>query len=122
MEQGFVVAPIDFPLLDGLLADALAANGQTRHVVRRVDGKEENKGQDVDAQQDQYTIQQSTNNIGGHACPLSGSRAFLRSRRRAVCHTTSRPTPAPIATSHQGHHTGAFHARMESARSWVSSR
>ena len=46
--QRLVVAALGLPLDDLLLADALAADVQPRHVVRRVDGEEKKEGRQVD--------------------------------------------------------------------------
>jgi hypothetical protein len=54
--QRLVVAALGLPLLDLLLRDALAADVQPRHVVGRVDGEEQEEGEEVDADQDQQAV------------------------------------------------------------------
>lgn len=50
-----------------ILTDTLAPNGQPCHVVRRVHGKEQHKGQKVHTEENQGAIHQAPNDVGNHA-------------------------------------------------------
>src|SRR5690606_1140865 len=99
-KQRFVVAPLYFPLLDGFLADTLAANRETRHVVGGIDRKKQDKRQQVNAQQNEHPIQQAAHNIADHDTSVTGRvPATARSRFRAVRHRTTTPNTATAANS-----------------------
>jgi hypothetical protein len=46
--------------------DALAADVQPRHVVRRVDGEEQEEGRQVHAQQHQRAVGDASEDVGAH--------------------------------------------------------
>ena len=55
-KQRLVVAVLFFPVLNRFSGHAFAANIKARHVVRRVDRKEQHKGQQIDADQNQEAV------------------------------------------------------------------
>ncbi|KAG1249107.1 hypothetical protein G6F65_019257 [Rhizopus arrhizus] len=65
-EERLVVAALDLPFFHRVLAGALSADGQARHVVRRVDREEQDEGEEVHADQNQHAIQQPADYIADH--------------------------------------------------------
>ena len=55
-EQRFVVTVFFFPVLDRFGRHTLAADIEARHIIRRVDRKEQHKGEQIDADQNQEAV------------------------------------------------------------------
>ena len=55
-KQRLIVAVLFFPVLDRFSGHAFAADIEASHIVRRVDRKEQHKGQKIDADQDQDAV------------------------------------------------------------------
>src|SRR5690606_29718611 len=111
---------LGLPALDGLLADALPADGQARHVIGRIDRKEQDERKEIDAQQDQYPVQQAADDVGGHGrgspdgaggtAPGAAPKAVWRSRRLSATYDGQIARPSTSASRPSGHHTGVFHS------------
>src|SRR5690606_13712043 len=118
VKQRLVVASFNLPAINGAFADPLPTYRQAGHVIGCVDRKKQNKSQQIHADQDQHTVKQATNNIADHdGLAESGLLTTVaRTRERAMPQARPPPTMASTATSHNGHHTGTFHALIFSAR------
>src|SRR5690606_26222387 len=106
------------PLVHCLRGDALGPELGARHVIGRVDEKEQREGQHVDADQHDEPIDQAADDVGAHAPPV----AVRRSRRRIAATAGSTVSSSAAAISASGQTTGGFHSRRRSARSAGSSR
>src|SRR5690606_2027132 len=117
-EQRLVVASLGLPALDGALADALSAYGKTRHVVGRIHGKEQHESQQIHAYQYENAVHQPACDISDHgrSAKCASASAGALSRRRATCQAMTPPAPSRPASSHKGHHKGAFHSFIFCAR------
>ena len=106
--QRLVVAALGLPLVDLLLRDALAADVQARHVVGRVDGEEQEEGEQVDADQDRAArsrqrrievVQSSQVALHCHGERRRRRAAPWPARARASCATPAQPAAARRAAA-----------------------
>ena len=56
---------------DQKVRDALAANGEARHVVRGVDGKEQHEREQIDAQKNERAVNKAPDDIKHHGAEAS---------------------------------------------------
>ena len=75
-----MITPLLLPFFHGFGGNTLRTELRPRHVVWRVDEKEQRESKHIDADQHEYAIDQAADEVTGHDTPPA--TAVRRSRRR----------------------------------------
>src|SRR5690606_36592208 len=124
IEQRLVIPAFGLPFFNGFGADALPTDRHSSHVIGRIDRKKQDEGKKIDANQNENTVDQASEDIPAHG-PAPCDRAArsvslsLRLMMRMAGYT---PAATKASSTHSGHQTGAFQALMRSARMSASMR